>query len=231
MEGIGRMAETARYDGRWGSSTRPTKAHRWYESPIYSSIFRGPDRTPRRHQAQGSVCSRSLIYRFVPEYERCGLDLRPLFQSHTPLLTLPSKTKINMETLSYYPYSNRLTATQLMSLHLLRYRPAPGCESADPHFGPYISILPRDFGDHPLTWIVHRTLGAGSREEHKLLCLLPPSVLSDLVLLERRFWRDWEALRLYLVCLRIYPITLMTLVRTACLIFLHHGTGHEHSQN
>ncbi|KAH9966651.1 hypothetical protein BC827DRAFT_1258756 [Russula dissimulans] len=113
------------------------------------------------------------------------------------IVDIPVRAQIRA-TLSYYPYTKRLTATQLMSLHLLRYKPATGCESADPHFGPYISILPRDFGNHPLTWIVHRTLGAGSREEQRLLCLLPPSVLSDLVLLERRFWRDWEALRLYL---------------------------------
>ncbi|KAI0006017.1 hypothetical protein BJV74DRAFT_15140 [Russula compacta] len=117
----------------------------------------------------------------------------------TPLLTLPRKTKVNIATLRHYPYSTRLTATQLISLHLLLYKPAPGCESDDPHFGPYISILPRHFDGHPLTWIVHRTLGAGSREEHRLLHLLPPSVLSDLLLLERRFWGDWEAVRLYLV--------------------------------
>jgi len=117
----------------------------------------------------------------------------------TPLLTLPSKTKINMETLEHYPYSKRLTATQLISLHLLLSKPAPGRESDDPHFGPYISFLPRDFGNHPLTWIVRRTLSVGSQEENKLLGLLPPSVLSDLLLLERRFWKDWEAVHLYLV--------------------------------
>jgi hypothetical protein len=120
-------------------------------------------------------------------------------QSRTPVLTLPSKTKINMETLRHYPHSKRLTATQLISLHLLLYKPAADRESDDPHFGPYISILPRDFGGHPLTWVVHRTLGAGSREEHSLLHLLPPCVLSDLLLLEQRFWKDWEAVRLYLV--------------------------------
>ena len=59
--------------------------------------------------------------------------------------------------------------------------------------------MPRDFGGHPLTWVVHRTLGAGSREEDSLLDLLPPSVLSDLLLVEGRFWKDWEAVRLYLV--------------------------------
>jgi len=106
----------------------------------------------------------------------------------TPLLTLPRKAKINVETLGHYPNPKRLTATQLIPLHLLLYKPAPGRESDDPHFGPYISSLPRDFGSHPLTWIVHRTLGAGSREEHRVLDLLPPSVLSDLLLLETRLF-------------------------------------------
>lgn len=118
--------------------------------------------------------------------------------SRTPLLTLPSKAKINMKTLGHYPYFKRLTATQLISLHLLLHKPTPGCESDDSHFGSYISILPRDFGGHPLTWVVHRTLGAESREEDTLLRLLPPSVLFDLLLLEGRFWKDWEAVRQYL---------------------------------
>src|SRR6266852_1847046 len=104
-----------------------------------------------------------------------------------------------MKTLGHYPNFKRLTATQLISLHLLLHKPAPGCESDDPHFGPYISILPRDFGGHPLTWVVHRTLGAESRGEHTLLRLLPPSVLFDLLLLKGRFWKDWEAVRQYLV--------------------------------
>lgn len=140
-----------------------------------------------------------------------------------------------METLRYYPYSTRLTATQLISLHLLLYKPAPGCESDDPHFGPYISILPRHFDGHPLTWIVHRTLGAGSREEHRLLDLLPPSVLSDLLLLEERFWRDWEAVRLYLVgpasMLQLPAAILNDLVRMTCPICLHRVTGHGCKQN
>jgi len=104
-----------------------------------------------------------------------------------------------MKTLGHYPYSKRLTATQLISLHLLLHKPAPGCESDDPHFGPYISTLPRDFGNHPLTWVVHRTLGVESREGHALLRLLPPCVQFDLLLLEGRFWKDWEVVRQYLV--------------------------------
>jgi hypothetical protein len=120
-------------------------------------------------------------------------------QRHAPLLTLPGKAKINAKTLGHYPHAKRLTATQIISLHLLLYRPALGCESDDPHFGPYISILPRDFGVHPLTWIVHRTMGIGSHKERRLLGLLPPSVLADLLLVERRFWKDWEAVRQYMV--------------------------------
>lgn len=115
-----------------------------------------------------------------------------------PLLTLPSKTKINAETLGHYPRSNLLTATQLISLHLLLHRPVDGRESEDPNFGPYISMLPRDFGSHPLTWVAHQTLGVASREECKLMNLLPPSVLAELLLLEGRFRTDWEAVHQYL---------------------------------
>lgn len=60
-------------------------------------------------------------------------------------------------------------------------------------------MLPRDFDSHPLTWVVHQTLGVASREECKLMNLLPPSVLAELLLLEKRFWTDWEAVRQYLV--------------------------------
>lgn len=116
----------------------------------------------------------------------------------SPLFTLPRKAKINAETLGHYPRSNLLTATQLISLHLLLHRPVDGRESDDPSFGPYISVLPRDFGSHPLTWAVHQTLGVASREECKLMNLLPPSVLAELLLLEKRFWTDWEAVRQYL---------------------------------
>jgi len=122
-----------------------------------------------------------------------------VLQRLTPLFTLPSKTKINAETLRHYRHSDLLTATQLISLHLLLYRPVDGRESVDPNFGPYISLLPRDFGSHPLTWAVHRTLGVASHEEYTLMDLLPPSVLTELHLLEKRFWTDWEAVRQYLV--------------------------------
>jgi len=154
----------------------------------------------------------------------------------TPLLTLPNRAKMNVKTLGHYPFSNRLTASQLISLHLLLHKPAPGCESDDPHFGPYISILPRDFGGHPLTWIIHRALGAGSREQHSLLRLLPPTVLSDLLLLEGRFWKDWDVVRQYLVgparaLFNYHRPLLMTLVRTSCPICPHHVEGHGCSQS
>jgi hypothetical protein len=127
------------------------------------------------------------------------MTLNMCVQRSSPLFTLPRKAKINAETLGHYPRSNLLTATQLISLHLLLHRPVDGRESDDPSFGPYISVLPRDFGSHPLTWAVHQTLGVASREECKLMNLLPPSVLAELLLLEKRFWTDWEAVRQYLV--------------------------------
>ena len=60
-------------------------------------------------------------------------------------------------------------------------------------------MLPRDFGSHPLTWVVHQTMGVASREECNLVNLLPPSVLAELLLLEKRFRTDWETVRPYLV--------------------------------
>lgn len=39
-------------------------------------------------------------------------------------------------------------------MHLFIWRPKADEDSADPFFGPYISMLPRDFSSHPLTWLV-----------------------------------------------------------------------------
>ena len=83
-------------------------------------------------------------------------------------------------------------------------------------------MLPRDFGSHPLTWIVHQTLGVASREECKLMDLLPPSVLAELLLLQKRFWTDWEAVRQYLVrsvhsSAAMFNITLVRITRLSYL--------------
>ena len=88
-------------------------------------------------------------------------------------------------------------------------------------------MLPRDFDSHPLTWAVHQTLGLASREECKLMDLLPPSVLAELLVVDRRFWADWEAVHQYLVrslhtCQLSTTVLLnITLVRITCLSYLN----------
>ncbi|ETW85942.1 hypothetical protein HETIRDRAFT_43837 [Heterobasidion irregulare TC 32-1] len=115
----------------------------------------------------------------------------------TPLFTLPATAKINIKTLSsHYPVKTHhdlpLSATQLISLHLFLHRPSPGSESSDPLFGPYISILPKEFDSHPLTWVVRQNLGRCflSSSERTLLGFLPPSVVSSLKNLEMKFYHD-----------------------------------------
>ena len=94
-----------------------------------------------------------------------------------------------------YPPSTRvdkaLTAVQLISMHLFVWRPKADEDSADPIFGPYISILPRDFSSHPLTWLVLSKLNKADVLRTSLLGSLPPSVLAALHRLHTRFWDDW----------------------------------------
>lgn len=91
--------------------------------------------------------------------------------------------------------SSPLTATQLISLHLLLHRPLDDQESLDPLFGPYISILPREFDSHPLTWIVKQEFAGTTKSlETKFLEYLPPSVMVALVKLATRFWADWKTI-------------------------------------
>lgn len=132
-----------------------------------------------------------------------------LFSLHTtapsiPLFTVPSKALLNLSTLSphYPPARPPLTAVQLLSLHLLRFRPKSPQGSLDPLFGPYISILPGDFDFHPLTWLCERkkrkNISGNDRHAH-LLDGVPPSVLLSLNQLYDRFHSDWETTRQYLV--------------------------------
>lgn len=94
-----------------------------------------------------------------------------------------------------------LTAVQLISMHLYIWRPRADEDSADPFFGPYISILPRDFGSHPLTWLVLSKLNKADDLlfSESLLDSLPPSVLAALHRLHTRFWDDWCHVRAFLV--------------------------------
>jgi len=103
---------------------------------------------------------------------------------------------INVDTLApHYPSPSLLTATQLISLHLHLHRPLRDGDSLDPFFGPYISVLPRDFESHPVTWLVEgRWDGVGT----ELLESLPPSAMLALRLVCRKFWDDWAVVRHYM---------------------------------
>ena len=106
-----------------------------------------------------------------------------------------------------------VTAVQLISMHLFIWRPKADEDSADPFFGPYISILPRDFGSHPLTWLVLSKLNKVDDLRISLLNYLPPSVLAALHRLYTRFWDDWCKVRTFLVSVQpSRPTTLSELI-------------------
>lgn len=130
-----------------------------------------------------------------------GLFARTLCTPSSLLFAVPSQALMNIRTLkSLHPTSGPtpLTATQMISLHLYINRPHGSEDSLDPHYGPYISTLPREFDSHPLTWIVRSKRGMESGGV-PLLKYLPPSVHACLVKLHDRFCQDWDAIRAYLV--------------------------------
>jgi hypothetical protein len=128
-----------------------------------------------------------------------GLYATRSIPSDTPLFTIPASALPNVLTLgSHYPGSDHaLTAVQLISLHLALHQ-----SSSDPIFGPYISVLPRDFVFHPLTWLRKRNHGVLSRDcEERLLDALPLSVMKKLKDASAKFETDWKRVEDYLVCL------------------------------
>lgn len=111
---------------------------------------------------------------------------------------------INVRTLaSLYPqkkgHKNRLSATQMVSLHLTLHRPDAEKDSGDPSFGPFISTMPREFDSHPLWWLAHAHLGTANAHQASLLASLPPSVRSALQKVLRLFLADWTAVCAYIV--------------------------------
>src|ERR1700709_2393253 len=132
---------------------------------------------------------------------------------------------MNIRTLkSLHPTSGptRLTATQMISLHLYLNRPHGSEDSLDPHYGPYISTLPREFDSHPLTWFVRSKIGMES-EGISLLGYLPPSVLASLVKLHERFCQDWAAVQAYLVgntrcCTRFHSLKAIADCKFVCAL-------------
>ncbi|PIL23928.1 hypothetical protein GSI_13679 [Ganoderma sinense ZZ0214-1] len=113
----------------------------------------------------------------------------------TTLFKVPSTALMNRTTLAkLYPRLRKLSATQLISLHLLLHKPSGDDDSLDPAFGPYISTLPREFSSHPLTWMVKQKLRQETEWERGTLVLLPPGSARKCAELHTRFWKDWKAL-------------------------------------
>lgn len=121
------------------------------------------------------------------------------------LFTVPASAMINVRTLAQHypsdPDGSPLSANQLISLHMMLYRPLDDGESSDSLFGPYISVLPRNFETHPMTWTVKQKL-----QQHdygvSLIEHLTPSALAALDKVFQKFHDDWEAVRAYLVAFR-----------------------------
>jgi hypothetical protein len=122
-------------------------------------------------------------------------------QPLSPLFVVPPTALLNVKTLApLYPAGKNLSAHQLISLHLyLRKPPDDTNESRDNLFGPFISILPREFDSHPLTWLVQQNLGCDHELESTLLALLPTNTRSALNSLAERFQGDSDSVNRYLV--------------------------------
>lgn len=91
-----------------------------------------------------------------------------------------------------------LSATQLISLHLMLNRPIGDGESMDSLFGPYISVMPRDFDSHPVTWVVRQRVQQATCEMI-LLENLTPSARTALDKVSQKFFDDWETTSVYMV--------------------------------
>ena len=94
-----------------------------------------------------------------------------------------------------------LSAIQLISMHLFIWHPDGDGDSKDPHFGPYISTLPREFSSHPLTWMVlSKHLGQRCADgEDALLQALPSGISTELERLYGRFLNDWYKVHSFMV--------------------------------
>ena len=117
---------------------------------------------------------------------------------------------INVKTLSsLYPAKTLkiLIPVQLVSLHMLLHRPYTNLDSGDPTFGPYISTLPRDFGGHPLTWMLANSSEYALHE--RLISSLPPAIHVALQEIYRRFWEDWRAVCEHLVSFLLLHSTMV----------------------
>ncbi|KDR81593.1 hypothetical protein GALMADRAFT_239640 [Galerina marginata CBS 339.88] len=130
-----------------------------------------------------------------------GLFALQSIEPSKPLFSIPAKALLNSLTLAphYPPTKPRLTCTQFVSLHLMLHRPSDGHKSFDPLFGPYISVLPRRFDFHPLTWLWKRRRNhETSTLENRLMQALPPRILAKLHKISNLFDKDWERVQKYL---------------------------------
>ncbi|PBK78128.1 SET domain-containing protein [Armillaria solidipes] len=126
------------------------------------------------------VCKDKLPVERRKSIGGCGLfALRPFSPSEV-LFRVPATAMMNIRTLSPLYPSKKLDAVQMVSLHLAMHRENP---SMDPHFGPYISVLPRDFAFHPLTWM--------AEENTQILSSVPPSAMRALDKMLQRFRSDF----------------------------------------
>jgi len=131
-----------------------------------------------------------------------GLFATGSIEPSTPLFSIPAAALLNSLTLApHYPAARpKLSCTQIVSLHLLLHRPLDNI-SNDPLFGPYISVLPRDFESHPLTWLWKEDQrGRGTTIESRLLDVISPRILTKLNKMFGLFKSDWDSILGYLVC-------------------------------
>jgi hypothetical protein len=112
----------------------------------------------------------------------------------TILLKIPPKALVNIKTLlPHYRLDSKrgpLSATQMVSLHLGKYRPCNGQPSGCSTFGSYISVLPTEFDGHPLTWLIREDV-VGKR----LLPTMTSTARRLLDGLHDRFRKDLAAIR------------------------------------
>ncbi|KAK0210734.1 hypothetical protein DFS33DRAFT_1495053 [Desarmillaria ectypa] len=111
----------------------------------------------------------------------CGLFVLRPFSPSEVLFRVPATAMMNIRTLSPLYPSKKLDAVQMVSLHLAMHRGNP---SRDPHFGPYISVLPPDFSFHPLTWV--------AEENTQILPFVTLSAMRALDKMLQRFRSDFR---------------------------------------
>ncbi len=133
-----------------------------------------------------------------------GLFATETIEPCTTLLSIPSKALLNSLTLApHYPASRpKLSCNQFVSLHLMLHRPPNNnSQSDDLLYGPFISVLPREFDSHPLTWL-WKEHGQSQRAvlETQLLDVLPGHIVTKLNKMYGLFTSDWKRIKDYLVC-------------------------------